>query len=128
MSVVLSKARGDEAGGAGLGFQSAADHGFGGVCEIEEEEEDRSELFEVRNNGSVQMTSLREGFGGSLFSLDIGNGEDSVYVAVGKSESSMDAVAWTLKHAVGTPSTIVYLVHVFPEIRHVLTPCKLSDS
>jgi hypothetical protein len=44
---------------------------------------------------------------------------------VGKSDSSMDALAWTLKHAV-TPSTIVYLVHVFLETWYIPSPCKLS--
>lgn len=124
MSVVLSELRGDEESVGGVAFQSVPGHGFGGVCEIEEEEEDPNELFEISHG--VRMASLREDFGESLFSLDVGYREDNVYVAVGKCESSTDALAWTLKHAV-TPSTIVYLVHVFPEIRHVATPCKLSD-
>lgn len=118
--MVLSDLRGDEGGGpaGGVGFQSVGIHGFGGVCEIEEED-DRSELFEIS-----RLASPREDYGESLFSLDMENGKENVYVGVGKCESSIDALAWTLKHAV-TPSTIVYLVHVFPEIRHVLTPCKL---
>jgi hypothetical protein len=94
------------------------------VCEIEEESP--SETFEI--NHGVPMASIREEFeAGSLFSVDVQNSEDSVYVGVGKSDSSMDALAWTLKHAV-TPSTIVYLVHVFPEIRYIPSPCKLSLS
>ena len=122
MSVVLSELGGDEGGGGGGGGGGGVgSHGFGGVCEIEEEEEDGSELFEISHG--FRMASNRE----SLFSLDMGSGsgEENVYVAVGKCESSMDALSWTLKNAV-TPSTIVYLVHVFPEIRHVATPCKLS--
>lgn len=126
MSVVLSELRGDEESVGGVAFQSVPGHGFGGVCEIEEEEEDPNELFEISHG--VRMASLREDFGESLFSLDVGYREDNVYVAVGKCESSTDALAWTLKHAV-TPSTIVYLVHVFPEIRHVATPLgKLPKS
>ncbi len=62
---------------------------------------------------------------GNLVSFDVQNWEDNVYVAVGKSDSSMDALAWTLKHAV-TPSTIVYLVHVFLETWYIPSPCKLS--
>jgi hypothetical protein len=94
------------------------------VCEIEEESP--SETFEI--NHGVPMASIREEFeAGSLFSVDVQNSEDSVYVGVGKSDSSMDALAWTLNHAV-TPSTIVYLVHVFPEIRYIPSPCKLSLS
>ncbi|KAL5974345.1 hypothetical protein ACLOJK_031009 [Asimina triloba] len=50
-----------------------------------------------------------------------GVGEEDVYVAVGKSSSSMDALTWTLKHG-ATPSTFVYLVHVFPEVHHIPTP------
>ena len=53
--------------------------------------------------------------------------EDSVYVAVGKSETSMEALTWTLKN-LATPSTIVYLIHVFPEIKHIPNPCKLHVS
>ncbi|RVW33657.1 hypothetical protein CK203_092969 [Vitis vinifera] len=102
MSVVLSELRGDEESVGGVAFQSVPGHGFGGVCEIEEEEEDPNELFEISHGGGQRVC---------------GSGEVRV---------STDALAWTLKHAV-TPSTIVYLVHVFPEIRHVATPCKLSD-
>jgi hypothetical protein len=71
------------------------------------------------------MASIREEVEGNLVSFDVQNWEDNVYVAVGKSDSSMDALAWTLKHAV-TPSTIVYLVHVFLETWYIPSPCKLS--
>lgn len=53
--------------------------------------------------------------------------EDAVYVAVSSSStsSSMDALLWTLNHAILHPSsTTVFLVHVFPQIRHIPTPCK----
>ncbi|KAK3432274.1 hypothetical protein EUGRSUZ_E03842 [Eucalyptus grandis] len=62
----------------------------------------------------------------SLFSFDIHKnsplgGVECVYVAVGaKGQTSMDALTWTLKKAVADRSnTIVFLVHVFPEIRFV---------
>ncbi|RWR76194.1 U-box domain-containing protein 35 [Cinnamomum micranthum f. kanehirae] len=47
------------------------------------------------------------------------NGED-VYVAVGKSNSSMEALQWTLKN-IATQSTFVYLIHVFPEVHQIPT-------
>lgn len=96
-----------------------------GTSEIVEEETS-SELFEI--NHRVPLPPIREDVDGSMFSLDIQGGEDNVYVAVGKSESSMDALLWTLKHAV-SPSTLVYLIHVFPELRHIPTPLgKLPKS
>ncbi|KAJ0083167.1 hypothetical protein Patl1_09620 [Pistacia atlantica] len=60
---------------------------------------------------------------GSLFLMDVhgGDHQDSVYVAVGKGESSIYALSWTLQHLVN-PSTIIYLIHVFPEIKHVPSP------
>lgn len=91
-----------------------------GVSEIEEE--NSSDLFEV--NHGVPMASIKEKKEGSLFSFDVHNGEDSVYVGVGKSESSLDALSWTLKNAVNE-STMVYLIHVFPETHHIPSPCKV---
>ena len=98
------------------------------VCEIEEVES--SELFEIED-GLPLETIKEELFEGSLFSFDVhGHGTDHqdldyIYVAVGKSESSMDALQWTLKHAVN-PSTVIYLIHVFPEIKHIPSPRKFS--
>ena len=96
-----------------------------GMCEIEEESS--SDLFEVNNNGETD---------GSLFSYDIhrsnGGEEDIVYVAVlGKhsEDSSKDALTWTLKNAVrpssssSSSATTVYLIHIFPELHYVPTPC-----
>ncbi|XVF26239.1 hypothetical protein REPUB_Repub13aG0281900 [Reevesia pubescens] len=34
----------------------------------------------------------------------------------------MDALCWTLTHFVNTSNTILYLIHVFPEIRHIPSP------
>ncbi|KAL5553458.1 hypothetical protein UlMin_040859 [Ulmus minor] len=56
----------------------------------------------------------------SLFSIDFE--EDRVYVGIGKTESCMNALLWTLKHAVLPSSTVVYLVHIFPVIRFVPSP------
>ncbi|XVF75154.1 hypothetical protein PTKIN_Ptkin13bG0164500 [Pterospermum kingtungense] len=96
------------------------------VSEIVEEEEGNNsrELFEI-NHGVLGMPSIKEEVESSLFSFDFNGGsedeERSVYVAVGKSESSMDALSWTLSHFVDT-STTLYLIHVFPEIRHIPSP------
>ncbi|XWS19268.1 hypothetical protein CRYUN_Cryun31cG0001000 [Craigia yunnanensis] len=90
------------------------------VSEIQEEEgNNSSELFEI--NHGVGMASIKEVDQSSLFSFDVTDEEKSVYVAVGKSESSMDALSWTLTHFANT-STILYLIHVFPEIRHIPSP------
>ncbi|XP_058727789.1 U-box domain-containing protein 54-like isoform X1 [Vicia villosa] len=47
--------------------------------------------------------------------------EDSIYVAVGKSDTSMEALSWTLNNLT-THSTMLYLIHVFPEIKHIPHP------
>ncbi|KAI4296064.1 hypothetical protein L6164_036054 [Bauhinia variegata] len=89
------------------------DHGYGrsGISEIEEEEESSSQLAETHRNGA--MATIREE-----------HGDDSVYVAVGKSETSMVALSWAIKNLVShSPSTtILYLIHVFPEIKHIPNP------
>ena len=97
-----------------------------GVSEIVEEGNNSSELFEI--NHGVGMASIKEEIESSLFSLDLNYAEeeDSVYVAVEKSESSMDAFSWTLAHFVNT-STTLYLIHVFPEIRYIPSPCKQTN-
>ncbi|KAJ3699211.1 hypothetical protein LUZ61_002916 [Rhynchospora tenuis] len=46
---------------------------------------------------------------------------DDVYVAIGKSDSSMDALSWALKNA-AKPGSFVYLIHVFPEVQQIPTP------
>ncbi|KAL3521803.1 hypothetical protein ACH5RR_014637 [Cinchona calisaya] len=108
--------------------------GDGVISEIEEEEE---ELFEIEE----RLDTIREEGGmmegSSLFSFDFhnGEGEDAVYVAIAGNynyeSSSMDALLWTLNHALNnhphphpssSTSTIVFLVHVFPEIKHIPTP------
>lgn len=90
------------------------------------EEEDSRNFFEIDigHGWSVLESIEEEGeeSEGSLFSIDIK--EHRVFVAVGKNESSMVALLWTLKHAT-TPSSNVHLIHVFPVLRLVPSPCKL---
>ncbi|KAJ0081282.1 hypothetical protein Patl1_09609 [Pistacia atlantica] len=95
-----------------------------GVCEIEEEI-NSTELFEINDGlpfGFESKKTLRGVCSQWMFMVE--DHQDSVYVAVGKSESSMYALSWTLQHLVN-PSTIIYLIHVFPEIKHVPSPFKL---
>lgn len=89
------------------------------------------------DNSSSQLYSLNEDDDDDVpnpmatISEEKNEGEDdsTVYVAVGKSETSMEALSWTLKNLVTTPSsTLVYLIHVFPEINHIPNPCKFKLS
>ncbi|OVA19758.1 UspA [Macleaya cordata] len=67
--------------------------------------------------------TIKEEFEGSVVSSDHGN--NNIYVAVGKSNSSMDALRWALKHLVNPVSllsTSIYLIHVFPEVRFIPSP------
>lgn len=91
------------------------------------------ELFGIRE--FVPMPSIREEHDSSITSTlfssfdFVHGGEGTVYVAVGKSESSVNALTWSLKHAVNpSSSTMVYLIHIFPEIRLIPSPCKSSLS
>ncbi|KAF3331399.1 U-box domain-containing protein 33 [Carex littledalei] len=73
--------------------------------------EDEKEIIEVEDSGRLQPhVELPSG----------GDGED-VYVAVGKSASSMDALSWALKNVV-KPGSFVYLIHVFPEVHQIPMP------
>ncbi|PON90316.1 Rossmann-like alpha/beta/alpha sandwich fold containing protein [Trema orientale] len=94
--------------------------GAGGATQNGDVPVEIRELFEIKK--FAPMPSIREeqyDCRGSVTS----NGEDCVYVAVGKSASSMDALDWTLKHVASpSPSIMVYLVHIFPEIRLIPTP------
>lgn len=93
---------------------------------VEDEEEDVGGF-----GGSRVMPSITEeyndGNSSDLFSYDIErNVSDVVYVVTWKgseelSSASMDALLWTLGNDL-RESTIVYLVHVFPEIRFIPTP------
>lgn len=98
--------------------------------EIEEEPSSDSELFELNTTATgFPLDSITEEEA-SVFSLDFQHncGEDVVYVAInGKStdeSSSMDALVWTLTHALNNPATaLVFLVHVFPETKFIPMPC-----
>lgn len=86
--------------------------------EIEEEEEEedggrrgglesvRENQFEGRSSGTVSM-----------------NGEDNVYVGVGKGDSSMEALRWAIDNLITSSSTLLFLIHVFPETRFIPYPC-----
>ncbi|KNA11628.1 hypothetical protein SOVF_133010 [Spinacia oleracea] len=125
---------------------------FGGVSEIveimEEEEEfliasssssqhnNKSKSFTGKSRGH-QLTPISEGGittnTTSLFSIDIHNNnnnnnnsgrssDDVVYVAVGKSDSSSEALVWTLKHSVHPGTSLVYLIHIFPDLKFIPSP------
>ncbi|XP_024987353.1 U-box domain-containing protein 35-like [Cynara cardunculus var. scolymus] len=98
--------------------------------EIVEEDDDDDDDDNGRFGGSRLMPSITEeyddGDAGNLFSYDSRNGSDVVYVVTWRgteelSSASMDALVWTLGNDLHE-STIVYLVHVFPELRYIPTP------
>lgn len=94
---------------------TVADTGTGmWILEPEKEIEEEIEMVPCEESDSRPQpyTELPSG----------GNGDD-VYVAVGKSDSSFDALSWALKNAV-KPGSFVYLIHVFPEVQQIPTPCK----
>jgi hypothetical protein len=129
--------------GCGCGFiglrksQVFDDYNF--ITEIEDDDDGDSdeELFEINLKKEEALDSIREedeeeceSSSSTVFSLDIHNNklddDDVVYVAVGESSccSSMEALSWALKHSVTPNSTIVSLIHVFPQVKLIPTPCK----
>lgn len=80
--------------------------------EKEEEEDGRRGLESVRE-------SHLEGRSSGTVSM---NGEDNVYVGVGKGDSSMEALRWAIDNLF-TSSTLLFLIHVFPETRFIPYPC-----
>jgi hypothetical protein len=52
---------------------------------------------------------------------------DDVYVAVGKGGSSMAALSWALRRLT-KPRSFVYLVHAFPVVTSIPTPCEQSQT
>ncbi|XP_050228896.1 U-box domain-containing protein 33 [Mercurialis annua] len=114
--------------------------------EVEEEEDDEeeersyrrnhyyhyasssSEIEEENSNDSNRerkvMESIKEEPFEEISVISFGSkGEDCVYVAVGKSESSMDAVSWTLRNLIkNNESTILYLIHVYPPTHFIPSP------
>ncbi|CAN4111861.1 unnamed protein product [Withania somnifera] len=128
-----------------LGSSSSNNSSLGNEIEEIEEDQDQesgtdnyvraSELLEINNDDrGGWLATIKEGHEveGSLYSFDFhNNGNAVVYVAVGNSssgnkiskESSMDALLWTLKHAVVDPSsTILFLIHIYPETKFIPTP------
>ncbi|KAG9448571.1 hypothetical protein H6P81_008536 [Aristolochia fimbriata] len=75
---------------------------LGGGSEIEEEEAER---------GSIERR---------LPPIEEEIAED-VYVGVGDDCSSVAALVWALKN-VAKPSSVVYLIHIFPEVHRIPTP------
>ena len=53
--------------------------------------------------------------------------DGDVYVAVGKGGSSMAALSWALRRLT-KPRSFVCLVHVFPVVTSIPTPCEPSSS
>jgi hypothetical protein len=78
-----------------------------GVCEITEEE------VQTINHHQIDDNEIEE--------------EECVYVAVGKSDTSMEALSWTLNNLISnrhSTNSMLYLIDVFPEIKHIPHPCK----
>ncbi|XP_038894104.1 U-box domain-containing protein 35-like [Benincasa hispida] len=90
---------------------------------IANEDEESSELFEIELGIEVRSNRKQEDdCEESWFSFDFRKSNHCVYVGISDNfDSSMDALQWTLDFAV-LPSTIVYLFHVFPELRFVPSP------
>jgi len=85
--------------------------------EIEEEEEEEEE------DGRRGLESVRESqFEGRSSGTVSMNGEDNVYVGVGKGDSSMEALRWALDNTITSSSTLLFLIHVFPETRFIPYP------
>ena len=96
---------------------SVEDNYYGRSSSVSEIEEENSSHLHLNDDGPNPMVTIGE---------EENEDEDTVYVAVGKSQSSMEALAWTLNNLV-TPSTMLYLIHIFPEIKLLPNPCNLSS-
>lgn len=87
------------------------------INEIEEEEEDEDY---GRTSLETVPESPFEGTSGTVSS----SAEDDVYVGVGKGDSSMVALRWALDNLIpSSSSTLVFLIHVFPETHFIPYPC-----
>jgi len=120
-----------------IGFKKSQvfDYNFGSEIGDNDDDGDSEELFEINLKKEIRLDSIREEEwceSSTVFSLDIHNHDnnldDVVYVAVGTNinggSSSMEALSWTLKHAVTPSTTTVSLLHVFPQVKLIPTPCK----
>ncbi|KAF8108392.1 hypothetical protein N665_0109s0019 [Sinapis alba] len=88
------------------------------INEIEEEEEEDEEERDGRRGLESVPESPFEGTSGTVSS----SGEDNVYVGVGKGDSSMEALRWALDNLIITSSTLLFLIHVFPETHFIPYP------
>ncbi|KAI3939313.1 hypothetical protein MKW98_022181 [Papaver atlanticum] len=77
--------------------------------------------------------TIFEEFKGSMRVNSSRTGERyKIYVAIGKSKSSRDALIWALKHLLhdippsSYSSTFIYLIHVYPEILYVPVPVGIG--
>lgn len=91
-------------------------HGGGLISEIIEIAEEDGKAVLSDQSRPPDTTSS------SLFSIDMDTAKDVVYVAVGETETSMDALLWTVNHALHPPNALVCLVHVFPPLKFVPGP------
>ena len=98
-------------------------HSNGGTWEIEELEPD--EEARQAGGGAARGDAQGQQGGGAAASSGGGGGADDVYVAVGKGGSSMAALSWALRRLT-RPRSFVYLVHVFPVVNSIPTPCERS--
>lgn len=94
-------------------------NGYGKSSSVSEIEEVNSSSHLHLNDDGVVITPM------VTISEEEKEDEDTLYVAVGKSQSSMEALAWTLNNLV-TPSTMLYLIHVFPEIKLLPNPLGIG--
>ncbi|CAN6875663.1 unnamed protein product [Brassica oleracea] len=89
------------------------------INEIEEEEEEEEE---EEGYGRTSLETVRESpFEGSSGTVSL-SGEDNVYVGVGKGDSSMGALRWALDNLIPSSSTLLFLIHVFPETHFIPYP------
>ncbi|XP_024198485.1 U-box domain-containing protein 35 isoform X1 [Rosa chinensis] len=124
-------------------FQHECNISRNSVWEIEEEEEeddDEGLNYSIGGSNTSIPIEIKELFGAKRYfpmpsikeeQYDI-NGlphsssssdiVDCVYVAVGKSESSMDALNYAVKQLLLSSNTILYLIHIFPEIKYIPSP------
>lgn len=102
---------------------SSGNHSHFGSTINEMEIEEEIVPAEPQTNSTITEATRSQ-----LHQQPVFRSESVVYVAVGKMKSSMDALSWVLRHEVGNhpSSKVVYLIHIFPEVRHIPTPCKLS--
>jgi hypothetical protein len=106
------------------------------ISEIEEHNQMKAAIADTCSSmqiarGKNEVTEIEEirdsdGFIQSTQISSEGDGDD-VYVAVGESKSSFNALSWALKNAV-KPGSWVYLIHVFPEVHEIPTLCKSHSN